>query len=54
MNTIAVGSLSFARVSGRCPHCHVANIHWFGILRICATCRHTFHWRDAMPESISE
>ena len=34
-----------------CPHCHGDNLRWFGILRICAACGITFHWRDALIDS---
>jgi hypothetical protein len=51
MNTVDVGSLGAAPVSGRCPQCHATNIRWFGILRVCTACAYTFHWREILPET---
>jgi hypothetical protein len=35
----------------RCPFCRKSDILWYGILRVCGTCAHVFHWRDAVNES---
>jgi uncharacterized protein (DUF983 family) len=48
MNASDMQSLRSLGSTRRCPHCGDANVRWFGILRVCATCERAFHWRDAV------